>query len=209
MDLLLQSHVSTWISSALAEAHRRRFILTRRLNPISVPRRLRRQASRFAQSPLAYEQLVRHALLATAEFGDQAYRSLGLRRLLEAPDPLAQLAMREEVSARATHHPLDLAAALRREERRGALRAGPAPCVRARWITEVAALHRLLWDHPHLLVETTARAGMLACAGHLEARANELWPSEAAAISPLEFTEPVPTRALSERNQHGGLAARP
>lgn len=198
MDLLQQNHLRAWISSALAEAHRHHFDLSRRLPPISVAQRLRREAKRMANSASGYEQLLRHALWATADHGDRAYRSLELRRLLQAPDAIAQVAVRERVQAEGPGKSAGPAtSAARREERRGRRRAGRNSDELAMWLMEAAELHRLLWDHPALNVDAPVRAAMLACIAKLEARARELSPG-AAAETPLSFPDPLPTRAPNQ-----------
>lgn len=203
MDLLQQNHLRAWISSALAEANRHHFELSRRLPPISVGLRLRREAKRLANSASGYEQLLRHALLATADHGDRAYKSLELRRLLQAPDPIPRTAVRERAQAVESGKILGLAtSAARREERRGRRRAGRNADELAMWLMEAAELHRLLWDHPALNVDATVRAAMLACVARLEARARELSPS-AAAETPLSFADPLPTRAPNRETCDG------
>ena len=203
MDLLQQNHLRAWISSALAEAHRHHFDLSRRLPPVSVAQRLRREAKRLAHSASGYEQLVRHALSATADHGERAYRSLELRRLLQAPDPLAQIALRQRVLAEGSAHSPRLAAiATRREERRGRRRAGRNSTELALWLMEAPELHRVLWDHPALDVDAAVRAAMLASAARLEARARELSPG-VADETPLSFPDPLPTRTPNQETGDG------
>jgi hypothetical protein len=174
MDLPHQLQLRAWISRALAEAHQHRVALGRGLPALSVKQRLRRYARRLAPSASAYEQLLGVALAAAADHEDRAYRSLELRRLSQAPEPLAQLelrtralaAIREDGDALIDH-------AVRREARRSR-RIGGRPEHAASWLMEVAGLNRMLWDHPGLQLEAPQRAVLLACAARLEARAFEI-----------------------------------
>lgn len=204
MDLLQQNQVRVWLSSALAETQRHHFELSRRLPPAAVAQRLRREARRLANSPSAYEQLVRQALAARADHGDRAYRSLALRRLLQAPDPIAQLALRAQVLAVAPARSRgQVVSAVRREERRGGRRGGRDARDLARWLFEAAALHRSLWDHPALNADAGVRGAMLSCAARLETRARELFPTGASATL-VSFADAIPTRVLNQETCDGG-----
>lgn len=173
----IQSPVSVAVSRAIAEAELRRVEMSRNLRPDQVAALLGRQADDAAASPLAYDQLLALALRAAARPGEL---DCGELDALRTPgDPLQRAGIAQEVFARYSEAPYRavLKAAPDWELRRGTRRVGKEPQSLARWLRASAVLALDLWDHPALPVKPAFRGAILACAGALRRRANDLAPA--------------------------------
>jgi hypothetical protein len=181
----IQSPVSVAVSRAIAEAELRRVEMSQNLRPDQVAALLGRQADDAAASPLAYDQLLALALRAAARPGDLDCPELDALRT--PGDPLERSRIAQEVFARYSEGPYRavLKAAPDWELRRGTRRVGKEPQSLARWLRASAVLALDLWDHPALPVEPAFRGAILACAGALRRRANDLTPRPAAPDRPV------------------------
>lgn len=163
-------------SEAMAFAQASRMDALRRSNPITAYKRLRDEAIQAAASPLAFDQLLTICLEAVSEHGDAHSKRPPLWFICDAPDPLEQLAVRQEVFSLPPEDVIDLdvAYAAAAEERRGGLRVGRDPHDLAGYLMEAAELARHLWDHPALPVDAAIRGAMLATVPTLHVRASVL-----------------------------------
>lgn len=171
------------ISEATLLAAHFRTDVARRLNPVSTAQRLRSEAARAAALPVASEQLLALALLASADADGECPALLGLA---QPPDPLRQLELRRRVfeASKGPAAQIDVSPFIFVAEARRVARDGHDARRLAVWLQDAAELNRALWDHPALPVDLAMREAMLASVPALTARAEAHFRSLASAATP-------------------------